>query len=168
VIPALLAAGWLLLRVLTLAESRGTVRITVGAAGILAFVLAAETAPFLSRWPEDPRVRRSFCETETRAARLVRSLAGNQVVLEREALRHPFVFDVLSGPVDPCLPIHVALRRSVAELVGIPSSAPVWLVTRSEALVPLRRAGWRCALGIAPDGSTPDVVVSYGRPPRPV
>ncbi|MGE5346681.1 MAG: hypothetical protein ACM3JH_12055, partial [Acidithiobacillales bacterium] len=166
VIPSLLAAGWLLLRALTLAESSGKARTAVGSAGIVAIVLAVETAPFLSRWPEDPRVRRSFCETETRAARLVRGLAGNEVVLEQGAFRHPFVFDVLSGPVDPRLPIHAAARRSAAELVGTPPSAPVWLVTRREALVSLRRAGWRCARGIAPEESRADLVVAFGRPPR--
>ncbi len=166
VIPALLAAGWLLLRVLTRAEARGRARVAVASAGILAFVLGVETAPFLSRWPEDPRVRRSFCETETRAARLVRVLSGSRVVLEPGALRHPFVFDVLSGPVDPNVPIHVAVRRSAAELIGTPPSAPVWLVTRSGALASLRSAGWRCARGIAPDGSRPELVVAFGRPPR--
>ncbi len=166
VIPALLAAGWLLLRVLTRVESRGTVRIAVGFAGILAFVLAVETVPFLSRWPEDGRVRRSFCETETRAARLVRVLSGDRIVLEEGALRHPFVFDVLSGPVDPRLPIQLAARRPAAELAGTPPSAPVWLVLRSGALASLRTAGWRCARGIAPDEGRPDLVVAFGRPPR--
>ena len=166
VIPALLAAAWLLLRTLSLVEAKGISRVGFGAGGVLAFVLVVETAPFLSRWPDDPRVRQSFCETETRAARLVRVLSGNEVVLERDALRHPFVFDVLSGPVDPRLPIRIAERRTTAELAAAPPPGPVWLVTRTEALSSLRKAGWRCARGIATSGGASGVVIAWVRPPR--
>ncbi len=165
VIPALLAASWLALSVLVRLEERGGPRTALAAAGVLALLLAVETGPFLSRWADDPLVRRSFCETETRAARLVRALPGHDVLLEKGAFRHPFVFDALSGPVDPRRPIRTVPEMTVAGLAGVPPAGPVWLVAGEPALQSLRAAGWRCARGISPGGLTADVVVAYVRPP---
>jgi len=165
VIPALLAASWLVLSALTRLEERGGARASFAAGGVLALLLAVETGPFMARWAENPLVRRSFCETETRTARLVRALAGYDVVLEKGTFRHPFVFDALSGPVDPSLPIHAAPERTVAALAGAPPAGPVWLVAGEPALHALRAAGWRCARGVSPGGLTADVFVAFARPP---
>lgn len=167
VVLALLAAAWLVLSALARLEERGGPRAALGAAGLLAILLALETGPFLVRWADDPLVRRSFCETETRAARLVRALSGDGVVLEAGVFRHPFVFDALSGPVDPDRPIRRAPERTVSGLAAAPPAGPVWLVARQETLGALRSAGWRCARGVSPGGLTAEVVVAFARPPRP-
>lgn len=165
VIPALLAGAALVLSGLTRLEERGGPRAAFAAAGLLALLLAVETKPFLIRWADDPLVRRSFCETETRTARLVRGLSGIDVLLVKGAFRHPFVFDVLSGPVDPRRPIRAAAERTVADLAGAYRTGPVWLVADEPALRALRAAGWRCARGVSPGGLTADVVVAFARPP---
>jgi hypothetical protein len=167
VVLALLAAAWLLLAGLARLEERGGPRAALGAGGVLALLLVLETAPFLGRWADDPLVRRNFCESETRAARLVRTLAGEDVLLEKGAFRHPFVFDALSGPTDPRRPIRRAPERTVSALAAAPPAGPVWLVVREAALPVLRAAGWRCARGVSPGGLTADVVVAFARPPRP-
>jgi hypothetical protein len=96
----------------------------------------------------------------------VRALSGADVVLVKGAFRHPFVFDALSGPVDPRRPIRSAAERTVAALSGAPPAGPVWLVADEPALRALRAAGWRCARGVSPGGLTADVVVAFARPPR--
>lgn len=160
VIPALLAAGWLVLRTLSLLEAKAIARATVGAAGVVAFVLAAESIPFLCRWPEDPLVVRYFCPTETRGARLVRALAGGDAILDPKALRHPFVFDALSGPVDPRVPIRIVRRATAADLLAVPPPGPFWYLAGTPALAELRAAGWRCARGIAPHDADSAVVLA--------
>jgi hypothetical protein len=164
VIPALLAAAWLAFRALVLLESKGLARAALGACGVAAFVVAAETAPFLSRWADDPDVRRSFCPTETMAARLVRTLGDIDVVLEPRALRHPFVFDVLSGPTDPLVPIRIVPRRSVADLLSAPPRRRIWYLGRESSLSELKAAGWRCARGVAPNGHDPGVLLASVEP----
>jgi len=165
VVPALLAGSALVLSGLARLEERGGPRAALAAGGVLALLLAVETKPFLTRWADDPLVRRSFCETETRSARLVRALSGADVVLVKGAFRHPFVFDALSGPVDPRHPIRIVPEVTVAGLVGVPPAGPVWLVAGEPLLQTLRAAGWRCARGISPGGLTADVVVAFARPP---
>jgi hypothetical protein len=155
VVPALLAAGWLVLRLLARLEEKGVVRVSVGTAGAVAFVLAAESVPFLSRWPVDPVVVRSFCPAETQGAGLVRALGGPDAILEPKALRHPFVFDALSGPIDPDVPIRIVRRATAAELLAAPPAGPFWYVADTASLAELRAAGWRCARGIAPQETAP-------------
>jgi hypothetical protein len=167
VIPALLAAGWLAARALSLLNSNHRVRISVGAAGVLAFVLAAESVPFLCQWPEDPLVVRYFCPTETGSARLVRALGEGDAILHPKALRHPFVFDTLSGPLDPRIPIRIARRATVAELLAVQPPRPFWYVAEATAFADLRAAGWRCARGIAPHGADPAVLLARVAPVRP-
>jgi hypothetical protein len=166
VIPALLAAGWLAARALVLLSRHG-VRVSVGAAGVLAFVLAAESVPFLCRWPDDPLVVRYFCPTETKGARLVRALGDGDAILHPKALRHPFVFDTLSGPLDPRIPIRIARRATAADLLAAPPPRPFWYVADATAFADLRAAGWRCARGIAPHGADPAVLVARVAPGRP-
>lgn len=164
VIPALLAAGWFVLRALALVEVKKLARIPVGAAGVVAFILAAESVPFLCLWPDDPLVVRYFCPAETRGARLVRALAGGEAILEPKVLRHPFVFDALSGPVDPRVPIRIAGRATAADLLANPPSRAFWYLADAASLARLRGAGWRCGRGIAPHGATPAIVLARVRP----
>jgi 4-amino-4-deoxy-L-arabinose transferase-like glycosyltransferase len=164
VIPALLAAASLVIRALGVAESKGFTRAALGACGVAAFVLATETMPFLSRWPEDPFVRNSFCPTETQAARLVRTLRGSSIVLEPQALRYPFVFDVLSGPTDPRVPMRFVPRRSVAGLLSSPPVGRVLYLVRASSLSELRAAGWRCGRGIAPNDLDSQIVLASVEP----
>lgn len=167
VIPALLAAGWVVLRALSLLEGKAVARVPVGAAGVVAFVLAAESVPFLCRWPDDPLVVRYFCPTETRGARLVRGLAEGEAVLDPKALRHPFVFDTLSGPLDRRVSIRIARRATPAELLADPPPRPFWYLTVAAALTELRAAGWRCARGVSPHDANPAVVLARVAPARP-
>jgi hypothetical protein len=164
VIPALLAAGWLVLRALSALEAKTIARAPVGAAGVVAFVLAAESVPFLCRWPDDPLVIRYFCPTETHGARLVRALAGGDAILDPKVLRHPFVFDALSGSTDPRVPIRIARRATAAELRAAPPSRPFWYLADAAALAELRAVGWRCARGIAPHIADPAVVLARVAP----
>ncbi|HSB64882.1 MAG TPA: hypothetical protein VLJ18_11985 [Thermoanaerobaculia bacterium] len=160
VIPALLAAGWLVFRGLSLLEAKGLARAPIGAAGVVAFVLAVESVPFLCRWPDDPLVVRFFCPTETLSARLVRALAEGEPILHPKILPHPFVFDALSGPVDPRVPIRIAPRATAADLLAAPPAGPFWYLADVAALAELRAAGWRCARGIAPHDAAPAVVLA--------
>jgi hypothetical protein len=167
VIPALLAAGWLVLRVLSLLEAMTIVRVSVGVAGVVAFVLVAESIPFLCQWPDDPLVVRYFCPTETQGARLVRALGGGDAVVDPHALRHSFVFDALSGPTDPRVPIRLARRATAAELLAAPPARPFWYLANAAALVELHAAGWRCARGIAPHDAEAGVVLARVAPGLP-
>jgi hypothetical protein len=165
VVPALLAAGWLVLRVGARLEAGGLARAPLAAAGAVAFVLAVESVPVLSKWSDDPLVVRSFCPAETSGAERVRALSGGEVVLDPKALRHPFVFDALSGPTDPGVPIRIAPRATAAGLLEAPPPRPFWYVANEAALVELRSAGWRCARGIALHPAAPGVVLAFVRPP---
>ena len=167
VIPALLAAAWVAARALSLLDSRHRVRTSVGAAGVLAFVLAAESVPFLCRWPDDPLVVRYFCPTETGSARLVRALADGDAILHPKAFRHPFVFDTLSGSVDPRVPIRIARRATTADLLATPPPKAFWYVADATAFAHLRAAGWRCARGVAPHGADPTILLARVVPPGP-
>jgi hypothetical protein len=167
VVPALLAAGWLVLRLAARIEERGLARAPLAAAGAVVFVLAAESVPFLSRWSDDPLVVRSFCPVETGGARQVRNLSAGDVILDPKALRHPLVFDALSGPTDPGVPIRKAPRATAAELLAAPPPRPFWYLASRSSLVELRGAGWRCARGVAPHDAAPGVVLAFVRPERP-
>jgi hypothetical protein len=167
VIPALLAAGWLGARVLALLDSKYRARPSIGAAGLLAFVLAAESVPFLCRWPDDPLVVRYFCPTETGSARLVRTLGEGDAILHPKALRHPFVFDTLSGSLDPSVPIRIARRATASGLLAAPPRRPFWYVADAAAFAELRAAGWRCARGVAPHVADAAVLLARVAPPAP-
>ena len=163
VVPALLPAGWLVLRIAVRLEERGLSRAPLAAAAAVAFVLASESVPFLSGWSDDPLVVRSFCPAETSAAQRVRALSGGDVILDPKALRHPLVFDALSGSTDPDVPIRIAPRATAAGLLAAPPLRPFWYLANEAALAELRAAGWRCARGIAPHPAVPGVVLAFVR-----
>jgi hypothetical protein len=141
-------------------------RVLMPAMVALAFV--SETVPFFAQWPFDPRVERAFLQSETEAGRLLGRLGGGTRVVDPGAVRHPLVLEVLAAPADAAIPMPRLPVESPASLVERPPGRAVWYVCRRESVEALRAAGWRCARGIAPDAGTPDVVVSYGKPPRPV
>lgn len=166
VVPALLAAGWVVTRALALLEQKGLARVPLAAAGALTFVFAAETVPFLYVWPHDPVVVRYFCPAETGGARLVRALGDGEAILHPNAFRHPFVFDALSGSLDPRVPIRIARRATAAGLLADPPPGPFWYVSDEAALAELRAAGWRCGRGVAPHGADPAVLLARVAPPK--
>jgi hypothetical protein len=135
-------------------------------AGVATLMLAFETSPFLSTWPEHLAVRAHFCVTETSAARLARSLGPGDAFLDPTALRNSFVFDALRGPTGARTPILPAVRRSAAELIASPPPGPFCFFARRPSLSLLSRAGFRVGRGIAPNGDDPDLLVVRARAAR--
>lgn len=164
---ALVAAAGVLATWASALARRFPVRPGAAAAGTAALVLALETSPFLSAWAGHPAVRAHFCATETSAARLARSLGSPDVVLEPDALRHPFVYDALAGPVGAREPIRSAARAGAAALAKEGRAEAFFYVARRPALEAFERAGFRVGRGVAPNDSDPKVVLARVAPARP-
>lgn len=164
---ALVAAAGVLATWAAALARRFPARAGAVAAGTAAFVLALETSPFVSTWADHPAVRAHFCVTETAAARLARTLGSHEVVLEAGALRHPFVYDALAGPVGAKEPIRSAARVGASALAEAPPAAAFFYVARRPALEALERAGFRVGRGVAPNEFDPKVVLALVAPARP-
>ena len=159
-IPAALLAAASVLGTWGAALTRGLLaRPSITALGVVALVLPFETSLFLCAWPENGAVRAHFCVTETSAARLARSLGEGGVVLEPASLRHPFVFDALSGSTRATEPMIPAERRTAHELIAVPPPGSFFFVARQPALDLLSRAGFRMGRGVAPNRDDPGLVV---------
>lgn len=147
-------------------EAAGRVRGRILLPAVVAFTFASETAPFFAEWPFDPRVERAFGEQETAAGRQLRQLGDAPRILDPGAVRHPLVLEVLSGAADARVPLPGLPLRTPADLVAGPPTSAFWYVSSPVGPGVLRRAGWRCARGIATSGGASGVVIAWVRPPR--
>ena len=108
----------------------------------LVLIFAAETVPFVRRWPDDPAVAGSFCPEESAAGRIRRDLGDAPTILA-QAYGCTIVFETLAAGSDPSRPVPHLPRRAAADLFASPPEAPFWYLARAKDLESLRGAGWR-------------------------
>jgi hypothetical protein len=97
-----------------------------GAVG--ASVVALETAPFLSPWPDDRRTAQAFCVAEAEAGRLRRALAPDAFVVDRDVDLDQDVLEGLGADDRPRTPV-AALPRRTPEALAASPFAPAWFLT---------------------------------------
>jgi len=115
----------------------------------LSVVFVLETAPFLTRWPDNGLVAASFSPIESEAGRMARALGPAPAIIAPGVFWRPIVFETLAAGPDPERPVpHVAIR-SADDLAAAPPGGAFWYVARRGELDRLRDAGFRCARSVA-------------------
>jgi 4-amino-4-deoxy-L-arabinose transferase-like glycosyltransferase len=147
-VVTVLAAG-ALDRIVSAAARAGTVRPAYLWGLGLSVVFVLETAPFLTRWPDNGLVAASFSPIESEAGRMARALGPAPAIIAPGVFWRPIVFETLAAGPDPERPVpHVAIR-SADDLAAAPPGGAFWYVARRGELDRLRDAGFRCARSVA-------------------
>jgi hypothetical protein len=115
----------------------------------LSLLFLLETAPFLTRWPDDGLVAASFSPIETEAGRLARVLGPAPAIIAPGAFQRPIVFETLAAGSDARRPVPRVAIRSADDLAAAPPGSDFWYVGRREDFDRLRDAGFRCARSVA-------------------
>ena len=115
----------------------------------LSLVFLLETAPFLTRWPDNGMVAASFSPIESEAGRMARMLGPAPAIIAPGAFWRPIVFETLAAGCDPTRPVPRVAIRSARNLAGDPPDRAFWYVARPAELDRLRDAGFHCARGVA-------------------
>ena len=161
-----------LVGVLTLMAAECLVRWVPAAAGRLpvrssflwalgfSLLLLLETGPFLTLWPTNPLVAKSFSPVESEAGRMAQTLGSAPVIVAPGVLPQPLVFETLAAGSNPLRPVPRLARRTAADLVAHPPAQAFWYLAGRSELDRLCLRPFRCARAVAVGDRPDDAVIA--------